>query len=350
MSLATVTEARAEAHSEPDCSGFEHLPGLPTGGRDTFEFELDLRHAGPRRVQLRVEWVGSPKLPAVWVAGGISAHRHACANTLDTSIGWWQELIGAGQSLDPSKFCLLACDWVGADGDLDLPISSADQADAIAQAVELLGIRRLHAFVGASYGGMVGQAFAVRHPQRIERLVCLSAAHRPHPFASAFRALQRQVVALGQLQCADDIGLSLARQFAMLSYRSPEEFGARFDAPAELSGGRARCASEGYLSRCGQSYAERWSATAFLRLSESIDLHAVEPAQIMVPTTLLAVEGDWLASPADIDSFAAGIAAPTEVECIASSFGHDAFLKEPTRINELLARALRSANVPAGVH
>ena len=33
-------------------------------------------------------------------------------------------------------------------------------------------------------------------------------------------------MALGQLQCADAQGLSLARQFAMLSYRTPEEFDA----------------------------------------------------------------------------------------------------------------------------
>ena len=52
---------------------------------------------------------------------------------------------------------------------------------------------------------------------------------RDSPYAAAWRALQRKAVALGQLQCADAQGLSLARQFAMLSYRTPEEFGERFD-------------------------------------------------------------------------------------------------------------------------
>jgi hypothetical protein len=56
----------------------------------------------------------------------------------------------------------------------------------------------------------------------------------------AWRALQRKAVALGQLQCADAQGLSLARQFAMLSYRTPEEFGERFDAPPRSS--TAACA------------------------------------------------------------------------------------------------------------
>ena len=348
MSLASA-EACAPAHSEPDCCGLELKSRLPAGGQDSFEFELEMRHADLRRVRLRVEWTGDPRLPAVWVAGGISAHRHVCANQIDAQPGWWQELVDAHPALDPQRYCLIACDWLGAEGDIDAPISSEDQADAIARALDVLGIRRLRAFVGASYGGMVGQALAVRHPRRLERLVCLSAGPRPHPFASAFRALQRQVVALGQLQCADQLGLSLARQFAMLSYRSPAEFAQRFDAPTELSNGRARSPSEAYLASCGSRYAERWSATAFLRLSESIDLHAIEPAQIRVPTHLLAVSGDWLAPPEDLRAFAAAIAAPAQFECIDSLFGHDAFLKETDRVGALIARAL-SAPIANEVH
>lgn len=341
MSFASA-EARAPAHSEPDCFGVELNSRLPSGGQDSIEFDLRMRHAGLRRVRLNVEWTGDRRLPAVWVAGGISAHRHVCANQVDAQPGWWQELVDAHPALDPLQHCLIACDWLGAEGEIDAAISSEDQADAIAQALESLGIRRLHAFIGASYGGMVGQAFAARHPQRLERLVCLSAGARPHPFASAFRALQRQVVALGQLQCADQLGLSLARQFAMLSYRSPAEFAQRFDAPSELSNGRARCASEAYLASCGSRYAERWSATAFLRLSESIDLHAIEPTRIRVPTHLLAVAGDWLAPPEDLRALAAAIAAPVQFECVDSLYGHDAFLKETDRVGAFIAHALSS--------
>lgn len=343
MSLASA-EACAPAHCEPDCPVNERDFRLPVGGRHVFEFDLSMKHAGLRRVQLALEWSGDPRLPALWLAGGISAHRHACANQLDPEAGWWQELIGAHPALDPRKHCLIACDWLGAEGEIDAPISTQDQADAIASALDQLGIRCLRAFIGASYGGMVGQAFAARYPQRLERLVCLSAGPRPHPFAAAFRALQRQVVALGQLQCADQLGLSLARQFAMLSYRSPAEFAQRFDAPTELSNGRARAASEPYLASCGSRYAERWSATAFLRLSESIDLHAVEPTQIRVPTHLLAVSGDWLAPPEELQAFAAAIAAPTQFECIDSLYGHDAFLKETDRVGALIARALSAPN------
>ena len=335
MSL-TDTSARLE-----ECSPELALPpALPPAERYLLAVDLPMRYAGQRRVYLRVECVGPARAPAIWVAGGISANRHVVANALDGFDGWWQDCIGRGRPLDPYRCRLLSFDWVGADGDLDAPIDTADQADAIALALDALGIARLQAFVGASYGGMVALQFAARHPQRVVRLAVLSAAERPHPFASAFRALQRQVVALGQLQCAEELGLSLARQLAMLSYRSPQEFGQRFNAPVQVENGRARCAAEDYLQACGQRYVARWSATAYLRLSESIDLHAVDPQLIQVPTRLLAVHGDWLAPVEQLEALAACLPGSSTCVAISSPYGHDAFLKEPQAVDALLRQTL----------
>jgi len=324
-----------------DCDFTDATAGsLPFAQRHVLAVDLPMRHAGQRRIALQVESVGPVNAPAIWVAGGISAGRHVAANALDPSAGWWQDAVGAGRGLDPQNQRLLSFDWVGAAGDLDSPIDTVDQAKAIALALDALGIRQLQAFVGASYGGMVALQFAALHPDRVAQLVVLSAAHRPHPFASAYRSLQRQVVALGQLQCADELGLSLARQLAMLSYRTPEEFGERFDQPVNLERGRARCAAEDYLQSCGQRYVAKWNSTAFLRLSESIDLHAVDPAAVRVPTSLFAVEQDWLSPPAELELLAAGIQAPTRLSRIASRYGHDAFLKETDAVDTVLRTAL----------
>ncbi|MBD8524994.1 homoserine O-succinyltransferase MetX [Pseudomarimonas arenosa] len=337
MSLTDCSTATAELDS--DCRS---ATALPIAQRFILAIDLPMRHAGQRRVFLRVEVVGSPQSPAVWVAGGISAGQHVLRNALDVSEGWWQSLADQRGALDPGRYRLLACDWVGAEGDIDAPIDTADQADAIALALDALGIARLHAFVGASYGGMVGLQFAARHAARLKRLVVLSAADRPNPFASAFRALQRQVVALGQLQCADELGLALARQLAMLSYRTPEEFAERFAGPVALEHGRARCSAEEYLQVCGQRYVQRWNSTAFLRLSESIDLHQINPGDVAVPTTLFAVEQDWLAPAEQICALRDALPNAAGCEVIASKYGHDAFLKEPARVDAVLTRAFES--------
>lgn len=177
------------------------LPPAADARRGTLDCTLSLRHAGRRQVQLRYEVAGDEGLPVVLVAGGISADRHVLASDAFPQPGWWQAQCGAGRALDPAHRRVLAIDWLGSDGLLDAPIDPADQADAIAAVLDALRIETLDAFVGCSYGAMVGLQFAALYPQRAGRLVAISGTHRAHPYASAFRALQRRAVALGALQC-----------------------------------------------------------------------------------------------------------------------------------------------------
>ncbi len=308
--------------------------------RGCIDAVLPTRHAGTRKVRISYEISGVSGAPVVFVAGGISAHRHVAANTCDAGAGWADDLLGAGRTLDPASGRILAFDYIGADGSLDAPIDTADQADAIALLLEALGIECLEAFVGYSYGAMVGLQLAQRHPSRLQRLIAVSGAHRAHPYAAAWRALQRKAVALGQLQCADEQGLSLARQFAMLSYRTPEEFAERFDAAPTLKNGRVCVAAEDYLDAAGAKFVARICSTAWLRLSESIDLHQIDPTQINVPTTVIAVEGDRLVPLSDAVTLVEGLGLNGRLRVLRSQYGHDAFLKETDRVDALLAAEL----------
>jgi homoserine O-acetyltransferase len=294
-----------------------------------------------RRVRLRFECHGPAHAPLLLVAGGISAHRQVATGGNDGGEGWWEAQAGAGRALDTRRFRLLAIDWLGADGALDAPIDTADQADAIAAVLEHLGESGVQAFVGCSYGAMVGLQFAARHPRRLARLVAISGAHRPHPYASAWRALQRNIVRSGV--AAPEVALSLARQLAMLSYRTPEEFAVRFAELPRLERDVARCGAEDYLAACGERYIRRWSATAFLRLSESIDLHLVDPAAVRVPTTLVAVSEDRLVPSADLYELGERLGAPWRLHHLRSRYGHDAFLKETDAIAAILREALADA-------
>ena len=338
-----MTLAEAATVPPPPSPGVAAMRVPPRAGaavRGTIDAVLATRHAGARPLRLQYELVGPAGAPVVLLAGGISAHRHVAANALDAATGWAEGLLGAGRTLDPARRRILAFDYVGADGAIDAPIDTADQADAVVLLLDSLGIDTLEAFVGYSYGALVGLQLAARHPARVERLVAVSGAHRPHPYAAAWRALQRKAVALGQLQCADEQGLSLARQFAMLSYRTPEEFGERFDAPPTVSNGHVRVAAEDYLDAAGARFVARVSPTAWLRLSESIDLHRVDPAAIRVPVTVVAVEGDRLVPLDDAVALVEGLGTHGRLRVLRSPYGHDAFLKETDRIDALLAAEL----------
>ncbi len=308
---------------------------------------LATRHAGTRKVRLRYELTGSDDAPVVLVVGGISAHRHLAAHATDPRRGWAEGLVGEGRALDPARVRLLAFDYIGAEGDLHAPIDTADQADAAALLLDALRIERLHAWVGYSYGALVGLQFALRHGARVQRLCAAGGAHRADPYAAAWRALQRKAVALGQLQCDDAHGLSLARQFAMLSYRTPEEFAERFDAAPSIDAGRVRVAAEDWLDAAGTRFAARTDATGWLRLSESIDLHRVDAERIRVPTTVIAFDGDRVVPLHDAVALVEALGEYGRLRVLRSRYGHDAFLKDTDRIDALLRAVL---DAEAGTH
>lgn len=347
MSLAPV--ATSESVSDTDLSTVDPVTRSTPRSDDVairelrVACDLDLRHAGRRTVPVRARLEGRLGMPLLVVAGGISADRRVCAEPSLPSSGWWASQAGVGKALDTTRFRLLAIDWLGSDGSLDVAIDPADQADAIAAVLDHLGERRASAFIGASYGAMVGLQFAARHGDRLGQLVAISGAHRPHPYASAWRSLQRQVARLGRGEAGAATALALARQWAMLSYRTPEEFAERFAAAPVLQEGAVVCASESYLAHCGARYAARWSSTAFLRLSESIDLQWVEPEHIAVPTTVVAVAEDRLVPVDDAFELCERLGAYGSLRLLRSHYGHDAFLTEEARFDALLRSLLANA-------
>ncbi|HJP97830.1 MAG TPA: alpha/beta hydrolase, partial [Rhodanobacteraceae bacterium] len=195
-------------------------------------------------------------------------------------------------------------------------------------------------FVGASYGAMVGLAFAGRHGGRVGGLVALAGAHRPHPFATAQRAVQRGIVKLGLDRGCVDEALSLARQLALTTYRSAEEVGRRFAGGAEYRDGRFRLPVQDWLELHGRRFVGRFDARRYLELSESIDLHDIDPKTVRVPTTLIGFASDRLVPLADLCELQQRLGASATLDVVETPYGHDGFLKEHERLAPLLREAL----------
>jgi homoserine O-acetyltransferase len=296
---------------------------------------------GPVEVGVRYLWVGAPGAPTVIVQGGISADRDVCASAAHAGAGWWDTLVGAGRAIDLERVRVLAVDWLDAEDLGTGPVCSGDQADALAGLADALGIARIEAFVGASYGAMVGLAFAARHGDRLGKLVALAGAHRPHPLSTAQRAVQRGIVQLGiDKDCIDD-ALSLARQLALTTYRSGEELARRFGGSAEYRDGRFRLPVEGWLEHHGRKFVARFGARRYLALSESIDLHDVDPRAVRVPASLIGFASDRLVPLADLCELQQRLGAPASLDVIETPYGHDGFLKEHERLAPLLREALQ---------
>ena len=317
---------------------------LEFGGR------LDRYEVGFRRY-------GDPALPLVVALGGISAGRHIIACGDDPRPGWWEGFVGEDLAVDTTRYSVLGVDWLGGSGASTGPrgarhvgdgaplrfpsIGTRDQARAIVAVLDHLRVPQAHAIVGASYGGMVALSCSTHFPDRIARSVVISAAHRTHPMATALRSLQRGVVRLGIETGRAAEGLRLARGIAMTTYRTTEEFVKRFDAEARWSADGARFPVEAYLDHSGRRFAASFSAESFLCLSESIDLHWIEPAEVRTPTTLIAVSSDTLVPPWQMEALRGELRVDAGWHVVKSIYGHDAFLKEVEPMSAIIRHALR---------
>ncbi|MEO5561537.1 MAG: homoserine O-succinyltransferase [Dokdonella sp.] len=292
---------------------------------------------------VRVRWTlhGAANAPVIVVQGGISADRHVVSDS--DHVGWWDALAGSGRAIDTNRFRVLSIDWLErVDLGDAVAVSTADQADALAALLVALDIGRIHAFVGASYGAMVGLAFAARHPRHACRLVAIAGAHRAHPLSVALRNVQREIVRLGDRLGDAAAGLDLARRLAMTTYRSEREFAERCAAAPvfDSEDGRHHFAEEDWLKAAGARFVQHFSAQRFLALSESIDLHAVAPEDVHLPTTLIGIASDRVVPLADLCDLQRRCGAAATLHVIDSRYGHDAFLKEDVQIGALLHEVL----------
>ena len=317
----------------------------PNGKVASFGNVLRLRFGGTLEGYcLGYELTGPSGAPLVLVQGGISAGRHVAANRGDPKPGWWDSLVGRGKAIDTRRFRVLSLDYLGGDGlscaAPGLALTSRDQAEVTLRLLQRLELGSLHAFVGASYGGMVGLAFAEAFPWAVERCVVLCAAHRSHPLATAWRCLARRVIALGLETGREDKALAIARGIGMSSYRGADELAVRFSGPPDFADGEPLFPIAGYLEARGRAFAGRMSPQALLRLLQAIDLHRVEPGDVKVPTTLIASKTDRLVPVAQTRALARSLPRLVGYHELESTYGHDAFLKESALLAPLLGDAL----------
>lgn len=353
--MSTTAALSESAHVEAFCCtgtspGSDAHASSPSAGEVTSRFAkshflpvvLPLSGNGPTSLTVAYQISGPEDAPVVVALGGISANRHLIPEAENDPRGWWPGVAGAGCGLDPARHRLVSLDWLGGPEGAwptSAGVTPEDQARAVAAVLDHLGVDSA-TLVGSSYGGLVTLAFSALFPERVRRSVVLCAAHRAHPMATAIRSVQRGILRLGTRTAREEEAVRLARALAMTTYRSAEEFEERFPWAAEGDATAPRFPVESYLDHAGRTFSRRFGATAYLRLSESIDLHAVAPDAVVVPTTLVSVDSDVLTPPWLVEELAQEAPGVTAHVRLSSVFGHDAFLKEVDAVSAVLHQAL----------
>jgi homoserine O-acetyltransferase len=296
--------------------------------------------------------------PEVFAPGAVLSLEHdfvICINMLGSCYG----STGPG-SVDPETGRIYGSDFP--------LISIRDNVRAQAKLLDSLGIHRLRLVMGGSIGAMQALEWAMVYPNRVKRGLLIGAA----PLSAmglALNHLQRQAIQgdpdwdggnyLPQKQ--PRYGLALARQIAMISYKSAALLEERFarnpnrngEDPWALDqhgggliGGRFDIA--GYLDLQGQRFVERFDANAYLAILRTMEtwdpLHGgASPAEvfgrIQARLSFVGISSDWLFPPESVRDFAYSIraaGAAADYREMTSAHGHDAFLAEQADLVRLL--------------
>lgn len=286
--------------------------------------------------------------PLIVVMGGISASRFVADSDPNANKtgrpGWWSPLVRPGGPIDLNTVCVLGYDFAPNAEIIDYPnsITTADQARRLHALLSHID-RKADAIIGSSYGGMTGLAFAQNHPDDLHHLCVIGASYKPCSMGVAWRGIQRRIVRLGQDAGMPERGMKLARELAMTTYRTPEEFAGRFELE-ELSQNPSLFDICSYLGSRGDAFAQLMDARRFLLMSESIDLHRVTPEAITTPTLLMTAISDQLAPLPDMRVLRDRLSGPAELFTFTSLFGHDAFLKEYDSMSPRLAEFIQEVS------
>ena len=291
---------------------------------------------------------------------------------------WWPEMFGPDRIFDLARHCVIGINVLGScygsTGPASLNpltarsygkefplINIADIVRAQAQVLDALGIKRLHAVIGGSIGGMQALQWAVDFPARVERCIGIGAA----PLSAmglALNHLQRQAIRNDPAWLDGDYeaqqqpcsGLALARAIAVCSYKSSELFSERFARQPDRSGEdpstslEARYDVAGYLDYQGRSFTSRFDANSYLSLSKAMDTFDLASGyqsdyaalrRIRAQVLLVGISSDWLFPPTDILALSErmkSVGVNASYRELSSPHGHDGFLADAASLAQLL--------------
>jgi homoserine O-acetyltransferase len=324
---------------------------------------------------------------AVLVCHAISGDSHVARHDAADDPGWWDMVVGPGQSIDTERYFVICSNMLGGcrgtsgpnstnphtgrPYGADFPAITVGDMVAVQQRlIDHLGIETLRAVIGGSLGGHQAVTWAVRHPARVRGCVALATSPRLTSQALAFDVVGRNAILHdpgyggGQYYEAGGgpvVGLALARMLAHITYLSREAMTAKFDPsrlqPKDIATAFEKKFSVGsYLAYQGHKFVERFDANSYVTLSMAMDLFDLgdTPEQLraaFAPSQcrwlVVSFSSDWLFPPEQSQQIVDALIAtdrPVSYCNVEASGGHDAFLLEEKLsiygglINAFLAR------------
>ncbi len=323
----------------------------------------------------------------VLVTHALSGSHHAAGlYEGDRKPGWWDGLIGPGKGIDTDTHYVIATNVIGSCFGSTGPMSDAypseepyrlkfpvvtikDMIRAQKQLLSSLGIHHVKAIIGGSMGGMQALQFAVDYPNFADRIIALAATYATRPWTIAFNKVAVEAIRndprfeggnypRGAFAEVGLEGLAIGRIAGHISYLSPESMDAKFgrnyvgtDGLFELFG---RYEVERYLEYNTRNFSRVFDPLSYLYIVKAINTFNLSRGydslhdaimRIKAPVHLISFSGDYLFFPSEMEHIARMLernGQPHTYTEVPSDYGHDAFLVEIDKFDDVVRKALEN--------
>ena len=370
---------------------------LPGGG-------LRLAYGGVlKEVEVAYEECGAPlgDANAVYICHALTGDAHVAGIKPgeEKPSGWWEEMVGPGRAFDTRRYHVICANVLGGctgttgpmsiNPDTGRPYGSSfpqytfdDAVDVFRLFLRQLGVKKLAALVGGSYGGLQVVNWMTRFPDDMEKVCLIATSASLNTQAIALSVMSRNSITDDPKWKGGDYylegdgkgpkaGLAAARQLAHITYLSREllqqKFGRRLqenfvNAPPEERAERDRLFKtyfqiESYLDYQAMKFLRRFDANSYLHITRSMDLS--DPcdrfgsldaafARVKAKTLVVSYENDilfpWWQSKEIVASL---MRAKKDVSyChLESGTGHDSFLTDIDDLSKLVGGFLSGRSV-----
>ena len=285
---------------------------LPEGG-------LKLAYGGVlKEIEVAYEECGAPLdgTNAIYICHALTGDAHVAGIKPgeDKPSGWWEGMVGPGRAVDTNRYHVICANVLGGcsgttgpmstNPDTGKPYGSSfpqytfdDAVDVFRMLLRELGIKKLAALIGGSYGGMQVVNWMTRYPDEMEKACLIATSANFNTQAIAFGVMSRTSITDDPKWNGGDYylegdgkgpraGLASARQLAHITYLSREllqrKFGRRLqkefvEAPEAARAERDRLFKtyfqiESYLDHQADKFLRRFDANSYLHITRSMDL------------------------------------------------------------------------------
>jgi homoserine O-acetyltransferase/O-succinyltransferase len=353
----------------------------------TFEAPLPLQSgASIRGYSLSYETYGTlnaDKSNAVLVCHALNASHHVAGVYADqpNNVGWWDNMIGPGKSLDTDRFFVIGVNNLGScfgsTGPMhlnpdtgrvygaDFPVVTVeDWVNAQARLLDALGIEQLAAVMGGSLGGMQALSWTLQYPDRVKNAVVVASAPNLNAENIAFNEVARRAIVTDpdfhnghfyEHGVVPKRGLRIARMIGHITYLSDDVMNEKFGRELrqavtnnatgyKYSTQEVEFQIESYLRYQGDKFSEYFDANTYLLITRALDYF--DPARAFggdlskalsrasCKFLLVSFSTDWRFSPARSREMVKALLdnrRDVSYAEIDAPHGHDAFLLEDAR-------------------